>query len=165
MLLRDKALIVLKGLSVDYGAAWAHEWYKRRAVGQRWRRCGERSFSRVERQLEKEGWVIRRPIWPGDRLPNGKKATKRAVRVIVLTRQQWRKNRRDERKAAGRKPSPPPRPTPRPRAPEPPPAAPSPSARRRLEVGLSTVTEAEQRAHREELARILGPGWDKPKPR
>jgi hypothetical protein len=92
MLLIEHARRIIHALQVRHGKCFATERAKRVMVAEKRAGVvpGERSIYRVEKQLEARGELERKLIWPGDRMPNGDRASKHLVLVRLITRQERR---------------------------------------------------------------------------
>lgn len=114
MLLREHARRIVAALQVRHGRCFATERAKRVMVAEKRGGLlpGERSLYRVEKQLEARGELERKQIWPGDRMPNGDRASKHLVLVRLLTRQERRAKERaktkqlEQRERAKNRPAP-----------------------------------------------------------
>lgn len=107
MLLSARVLDLAEALARKYGHGWATERSKRAMLAADGRRPGERSISRVERRLAREGRIERVRIMPGGRLPNGVYTSHGTTSIRVISRQEQRAKQRAAQKEAKRKPSPP----------------------------------------------------------
>jgi hypothetical protein len=111
--LKRRALELVDALSRRHGSAFASERRMRELLGQKGRRPGERSTSRVLRKAAREGLIRRTRVYRGGVLPTGRISNYGTTINVLISRQERRAAARARAKAARRKASPPPRSVPR----------------------------------------------------
>jgi hypothetical protein len=94
-----RALDLVDFLSHRYGKCFASERAQRELMTRHEGRApGERSISRVLRKAKRDGLIVRRRIFPGEKMPNGQIARYGTTTNVLLSRQEQRSRRRRKAK-------------------------------------------------------------------